>query len=124
MIFGSQGNGFQRVGKWGKIVFGESREGWVLTDELEEMTSNLQGVEEGVQSGSVNQGKPSKQRGSGHRGPSVPRPPTPKAAKGVVKYWTDVLKLLLYYLTLGSVSLINNPENSEMNFCENMKLST
>jgi hypothetical protein len=48
---------------------GEPGQGWVLMDELEEVTSELQGVGEGVQSGSVNQGRPCKQGGSGHRGP-------------------------------------------------------
>jgi hypothetical protein len=52
-----------------RIVFGEPGQGWVLTDELEKVTSGLQGVGEGVQSGSVNQGRPDKQGGSGYRGP-------------------------------------------------------
>jgi hypothetical protein len=27
------------------------------------------------------------------------------------------------YITLGSVSSLNNPENNEMKFCENVKLT-
>jgi hypothetical protein len=30
---------------------------------------------------------------------------------------------LVYYLTLRSVSSLNNPHNSEMKICENMKLT-
>jgi hypothetical protein len=64
---GAGGKIFETVDKW--QFLGEPRQGWVLTDELEKVTSGLQGVGEGVQSGSVNQGRPDKQGGSGYQGP-------------------------------------------------------
>jgi len=32
-------------------------------------------------------------------------------------------KFIYIYLTLRSISSLNNPQNSEMNFCENMKFN-